>query len=378
MKRRLTERCPDCGQAVKVTRLQGHRERVHGVKRVEGVKGQTLASQLATAWGRPPERSENSADQDVRNSEHVAGVHCPYCHVGWEGPNTVELDRRLQRHLRRVHPARASCVTCGPGFNPRRQNLRHCWPYCSSECRLAPTKRLTKESDHPEEVAPRAPVSFQEPGRAVVPLPKCRFCGRLENEGHLTCCPLANWRKGSGRPTRRADTPGAKELSAEGLGSSPTVGNIPTTYVSFKLLPPGTWDPARLIEHYERETQNWLGRREVQPGRLRDLETLNPTRRYIGTDLWCGYILYLFPWSTAVVLDCPIDGNATYVVSGDWKRMARHTKWQLRTRFPERITKVVHKGGWLVRVWEALYSNRLQRAISETQLSNSGSPPRCG
>ena len=57
------------------------------------------------------------------------------------------------------------------------------------------------------------------------------------------------------------------------------------------------------------------------------------------------------------MLECPFEGNATYVLWGDWKAMAGHTKGEMRRKFENRYTKVVHKGYWLSRIREALYGS---------------------
>jgi hypothetical protein len=51
-----------------------------------------------------------------------------------------------------------------------------------------------------------------------------------------------------------------------------------------------------------------------------------------------------------------MEGNATYVLTGDWKRMAGHSKAHLRQEYPDSYIKVVHKGDWLDRVRYALES----------------------
>ena len=71
---------------------------------------------------------------------------------------------------------------------------------------------------------------------------------------------------------------------------------------------------------------------------------------YIGNELWDGYVVFEFGGTKKVVLECPVEGNATYVLSGDWKRMVGHSKAYLRQEFPNSCTKIVHKGDWLDRI----------------------------
>lgn len=129
--------------------------------------------------------------------------------------------------------------------------------------------------------------------------------------------------------------------------------NVPVSQLPFELLPPGSWDIDDLISHYRREAKNLptgLSGREIQWARLTALKSLEPIMCYVGTEMWLGYILFEFPNSARVVLECPIEGNATYVLSGNWKTMVKHTKGYLRSKFPRRYKRIVHKGNWLERV----------------------------
>jgi len=77
---------------------------------------------------------------------------------------------------------------------------------------------------------------------------------------------------------------------------------------------------------------------------------LEPELRYFGAKSWFGYAVYEFSYSSCVVLECPIEGNATYVLSGDWKKMISLTKAELRKEYADRCARIVHKGDWLDRI----------------------------
>lgn len=124
--------------------------------------------------------------------------------------------------------------------------------------------------------------------------------------------------------------------------------------LSFRLLPPGTGDIKQLIEYYAREARQWRNGREIQLERIEALMSLKPRKRYVGTKGYIGYILFEFDWSNSAVLECPLYGNATYVLSADWGRMIRLNKAELRNYFVGHFTKVVHKRFWLTRVRAAL------------------------
>jgi hypothetical protein len=60
--------------------------------------------------------------------------------------------------------------------------------------------------------------------------------------------------------------------------------------------------------------------------RIREIKRLKPVRCYIGKRMWEGYAVYTFKRATNVVLECPFEGNATYILDENWAREVRHTK----------------------------------------------------
>jgi hypothetical protein len=129
---------------------------------------------------------------------------------------------------------------------------------------------------------------------------------------------------------------------------------VPVERFSFKLLPPGTWDIEDVIKHYHEEAHRFpadLGCRNIDEGRLWAMRSLNPCKCYVGTESWLGYVVFEFSWSSRVVLECPFEGNAIYVLWGDWKRMVTHTKRYIWSHFPQNYSRIVHrgKGEWLAR-----------------------------
>jgi hypothetical protein len=133
--------------------------------------------------------------------------------------------------------------------------------------------------------------------------------------------------------------------------------NVPTTVVDFDLLPPGSWDIDDVIQHYRQIADSLpsdLEGRAIEWTRLTAIQRLKPTKCYVGKRMWLGYVVFTFSRTSNVVLECPIEGNATYVIYGDWKTMARHTKQFLRSSYPGLYRKCVHKRGWFERVKEAL------------------------
>jgi hypothetical protein len=132
----------------------------------------------------------------------------------------------------------------------------------------------------------------------------------------------------------------------------------------FILLPPGTWDIQRVIDHYRKLAQNLstaLKGRKIDWSRLEDIKSLSPVGCHIGEDSWLGYVVFEFAGTDHVVLECPIKGNATYILPGDWKDMVGHTKREIRRESAGRYKKLVHKGDWLDLIREALRRYRHNR-----------------
>lgn len=131
-----------------------------------------------------------------------------------------------------------------------------------------------------------------------------------------------------------------------------TVRSLP-----FELLPPGSWDISHLIEHYRLASANRgpaLQGRVIDWQRLEKLSQLGPQSCYVGKDGWDGYVVFGLADTRRVVLECPIEGNATYILSGEWRRAVEHTKQYLRDSCPEFCGRVVHRGDWLKRIRRTL------------------------
>ena len=157
----------------------------------------------------------------------------------------------------------------------------------------------------------------------------------------------------------RDDCKGLHLLSCRPADDQVRSFHVPTHRLPFILLPPGEWDFRDVVEHYRKASHTFptglLGR-QIDNSRLEKIASLRPLSCYIGKESWSGYVVFEFSGSNCVVLECPFEGNATYVLWGDWKAMVGHTKAEIRSEFENRYTKIVHKGDWLPRIREALRS----------------------
>lgn len=139
----------------------------------------------------------------------------------------------------------------------------------------------------------------------------------------------------------------------------PTQGHLATASerLPFTLLPPGEYTFHKIIEHYRKIASashfGWA-EHKVDWKRLEAIEALNPSKYYVGKDGWTGYVIFAFQWSDKGVLECPREGNAIYVLRGDWRAMVTHSKGELREEYQHLCQKIVHKGEWLNRIRQAL------------------------
>ena len=181
---------------------------------------------------------------------------------------------------------------------------------------------------------PSLPDQSGAPKGRLIPCPKCGvkvYADRMELHFSNYCPPV--------------DTP----------------PRIATHHLPFRVLPPGTWDINQVIAHYRRMLRDFSTgphKRDFDQSRLERIRSLDPVECWTGTDAWSWYHVFIFAKSDRVVLECPFQGNATYVLWGDWKQMVSHTKAEIRREYRNRHEKIIHSGDWLNQVRRALHNCR--------------------
>ena len=65
---------------------------------------------------------------------------------------------------------------------------------------------------------------------------------------------------------------------------------------------------------------------------------------------------WVFVFAHHVVAECPLEGNALYVIDGteDWRNLLSRSKQNLRTVAAERIHRIVHTGDWKAKLRRVL------------------------
>jgi hypothetical protein len=132
------------------------------------------------------------------------------------------------------------------------------------------------------------------------------------------------------------------------VGSKLITGRLP-----WSLLPPGELSTDTLRHHYAK-----LQRRNphirYDPVRIEKAFSLGPNNCYVGRDEFDGYVVFTFAHTEKALLECPVFGNAIYVIGSDWRRLSRLSKRDLLANRASGTKKIVHRGDWFWRVELAL------------------------
>lgn len=207
---------------------------------------------------------------------------------------------------------------------------------------------------------------FENPGRQSVLCSSCGFQFELDEHGHFpgftVSCPHCE-KAFAAMEVGPVECPHCSQFVIVDVdlltasGAAVTDDNPPPAikHLDFELLPPGTWNIEDIVNHYRRLAQNPpldMRGKGIDWKRIREIERLKPVECYVGKKMWDGYAVFTFGFTGRVVLECPVEGNAVYVLDKHWKSAVRKTKQEVRDQYDP--VKVVHKGEWLDRVRNAL------------------------
>jgi len=124
--------------------------------------------------------------------------------------------------------------------------------------------------------------------------------------------------------------------------------NLQVKKLPWKFFPKGEWTVDEIIKSFSKyATQN----ETVDEKRLRKIvSNLEPSVCYISEDGFNRYIAFCFDWTEKVILECPIYGNAIYIIKGDWQKIARMSKWEARYEYSNQVTVIRHNETWFERL----------------------------
>lgn len=129
--------------------------------------------------------------------------------------------------------------------------------------------------------------------------------------------------------------------------------NLQVKKIPWKFFPKGEWTVEEIIKSFSKyATQNEI----VDEKRLRKIvSNLKPSVCYISEDGFNRYIAFCFDWTEKVILECPIYGNAIYIIKENWQEITKLSKWEARQL--SQVTVIRHSDNWFERLKENLKSN---------------------
>lgn len=121
----------------------------------------------------------------------------------------------------------------------------------------------------------------------------------------------------------------------------------PTGTFQWEFLPPGEATPDRIRRYYE-EVMSRGTLDGFLPERLEKVLALPYESWFQGKAGFYGYSIFTFAHTEKVLFECPVYGNAIYVLTSSEERLLRMTKQELRESGEAR--KILHTGEWYQRL----------------------------
>ena len=120
----------------------------------------------------------------------------------------------------------------------------------------------------------------------------------------------------------------------------------------WKLLPSCENVYEELISHYQKlEKKSRWKEKYFDYSRLDRIEnSLSPSSRSLGEDGYEGYTVFCFNRTPWVILECPVYGNATYILKDNWETISKLSKWEVRHEHSEKVIVIRHNESWFQRL----------------------------
>ena len=123
--------------------------------------------------------------------------------------------------------------------------------------------------------------------------------------------------------------------------------------VNWEFLPPGYWpiDDSSVASLFASKSSKAIIRE-----RLIAATALDPFEIVIGKNEFNEYLCFRFRNNNKVLLESPYEGNAAYVLRGDWESLSKITKLQLMNIYSDFCERIIHgpSGNWKHEIKERL------------------------
>jgi hypothetical protein len=144
----------------------------------------------------------------------------------------------------------------------------------------------------------------------------------------------------------------ANDLSKPNPAKAPgSAAKARTIRLNWTVLPQGWWSDPKYQSQVAR-----INAKTKNPGiileRLTYVESMGPKESYVGEDRLGSVAYWVFLFDRHVVAECPLWGNAIYVIrgTGDWRTLLSKSKRELLTAAKGRIRRISHNGAWKSRL----------------------------
>ena len=119
----------------------------------------------------------------------------------------------------------------------------------------------------------------------------------------------------------------------------------------WELLPKEKWTVEDVVKIFRTYSFKQWQDATFDESRLRKIiNVLKPNVCYIGEDEFEGYVVFCFDQTEKVVMECPIIGNAVYVINGNWQEITKLSKREAKHRYTNCIKTINHNETWLERL----------------------------
>lgn len=167
---------------------------------------------------------------------------------------------------------------------------------------------------------------------------------------HRLAPPPTTW-VGKGKVAPRVQpVPSAPVARPEMVAPTEQVRHVPWAILGAKI---------RTVPELQSYLRVYLEERKRKPPeydmqRIEILLRHRPTALYLGKEEFDGYLVLYFAQYQLAVFECPIVGNALYLIRGDWQTLARRSKAELLHDESGKIKRIIHHGAWSDRLTSIL------------------------
>jgi hypothetical protein len=123
----------------------------------------------------------------------------------------------------------------------------------------------------------------------------------------------------------------------------------PVEVLRWEQLPP---EKDRLVRFRQASRYFWrrFPDKKIRLGRIAYGISLGAARIYAGRGEFDGYVALVFADERVALVECVLEGNATFLFRQNWKQLAGCSKTELLAGHPNEIAREIHRANWRVRL----------------------------